>query len=324
MRARNHRRITMILGASLLTGAGLTAVACSDDAATRPSFGPPDAESEASNLPETSVPDNYVPPEPRGPFDPSNVPVVCAADAGAAACATELAAGDHHVCARMSNGTVRCWGSDEFGALGARAPRPDGGTGDAGDAGDGGKDSGTGDAGSSVTNTVYGLANVTQISASGATTCARRDDGSVVCWGNNTDGQLGLVSKGSPIVDTDPHPTPTPVTLPSAAARVDVGPASACAVLTAGPVICWGRDDQNQLARSPFDAGGMFPPVGSPAPAELASLSVTRVGSSTHSALAVTASGEAIAAFNDAVVADPRVEQVMLPLRDGVTLIRRS
>jgi len=33
--------------------------------------------------------------------------------------------------------------------------------------------------------------------------------------------------------------------------------------------------------------------------------------------------GRAIAAFNRAVAADPRVEQVLVPLRDGVTLIRR-
>jgi caffeoyl-CoA O-methyltransferase len=36
-----------------------------------------------------------------------------------------------------------------------------------------------------------------------------------------------------------------------------------------------------------------------------------------------TANGQAIAAFNQAVVDDPRVEQVLLPLRDGLTLIRR-
>ncbi len=36
-----------------------------------------------------------------------------------------------------------------------------------------------------------------------------------------------------------------------------------------------------------------------------------------------SANGEAIAAFNDAVMADPRLEQVLLPLRDGMTLIRR-
>ncbi|HXP54128.1 MAG TPA: class I SAM-dependent methyltransferase [Streptosporangiaceae bacterium] len=36
-----------------------------------------------------------------------------------------------------------------------------------------------------------------------------------------------------------------------------------------------------------------------------------------------TANGAAIAAFNQLVAADPRVEQVLLPLRDGLTLIRR-
>ena len=37
-----------------------------------------------------------------------------------------------------------------------------------------------------------------------------------------------------------------------------------------------------------------------------------------------TANGEAIAAFNTAIAADPRVEQVLLPVRDGLTLIRRA
>lgn len=36
-----------------------------------------------------------------------------------------------------------------------------------------------------------------------------------------------------------------------------------------------------------------------------------------------TANGEAIAQFNEAVKNDPRVEQVLLPVRDGLTIIRR-
>ena len=36
-----------------------------------------------------------------------------------------------------------------------------------------------------------------------------------------------------------------------------------------------------------------------------------------------TANGVAIATFNQTVAADPRVEQVIIPLRDGLTLIRR-
>ncbi|MCO7221776.1 class I SAM-dependent methyltransferase [Klenkia sp. PcliD-1-E] len=37
-----------------------------------------------------------------------------------------------------------------------------------------------------------------------------------------------------------------------------------------------------------------------------------------------TPNGAAIAAFNDRLTADPRVEQVLVPLRDGITLVRRT
>ena len=37
-----------------------------------------------------------------------------------------------------------------------------------------------------------------------------------------------------------------------------------------------------------------------------------------------TTNGEAIAQFNQIVAADPRVEQVILPLRDGLTIIKRK
>ena len=37
-----------------------------------------------------------------------------------------------------------------------------------------------------------------------------------------------------------------------------------------------------------------------------------------------TDNGKAIAQFNDAIAADSRIQQVILPVRDGVTLIRRS
>lgn len=38
----------------------------------------------------------------------------------------------------------------------------------------------------------------------------------------------------------------------------------------------------------------------------------------------VSDNGRAIAEFNDKVAADPRIDQVLLPLRDGLTLIRRA
>lgn len=42
-----------------------------------------------------------------------------------------------------------------------------------------------------------------------------------------------------------------------------------------------------------------------------------------YTGVGVTPNGSAIASFNEAVAADARVEQVILPLRDGLTLIRR-
>ena len=278
----------MLAAALLLGGGAITAAACSDEAA-RPTFESPDAESDAAaGLPDSSVPDVVTPPEERDPYDPTPAVVTCAAGAASSACAMELAAGAQHVCARMNDGTVRCWGDDTRGSLGARAPRPDGGAGDAGDAG---ADAAT-DGGASAVNTVYGLSNVTQISAAAATTCARLADGGVVCWGGNTDGLLGLSNKGAPVRDEDAHPTPSSITLPSAAARVDVGPSVACAVLTAGPVVCWGRDDFKQLARAPFDAGDSYPPIGLPAQADLATLKVAQYAGGTFSGLALTANGE--------------------------------
>jgi caffeoyl-CoA O-methyltransferase len=43
-----------------------------------------------------------------------------------------------------------------------------------------------------------------------------------------------------------------------------------------------------------------------------------------YTGVGVTANGRAITAFNDGLADDPRVEQVVLPLRDGLTLIRRA
>jgi len=38
----------------------------------------------------------------------------------------------------------------------------------------------------------------------------------------------------------------------------------------------------------------------------------------------LSVNGAAIATFNAAVAGDPRIEQVLLPVRDGLTLIRRA
>ncbi len=83
--------------------------------------------------------------------------------------AAQVSLGSVHSCARITDGTVRCWGSNSNHELGD---------------GTGGRPS--------ATVRVPGLSRVVQISASADHTCARIDDGTVRCWGLNTGEQLGF------------------------------------------------------------------------------------------------------------------------------------
>ena len=169
----------------------------------------------------------------------------------------------------MSDKKVRCWGEDAQGALG-RGPRV---------SNDGGGDTDAPDADPPVAE-VAGLANVSQVSAGGTTTCARLDDGSVHCWGGNELGQLGLTTD-PPTSDSEAHSTPSAVALPGAASRVDVGPSGACALLAADDVVCWGANDQAQLAREGTSA------IGGPEKANLRGAKLARVAPSMHTSFAV-------------------------------------
>ena len=259
--------------------------ACSDDGAARESFDDDAQVESGAMVPEGAAPDAAPAIDARPPFDPAEEPVKCTATP----CVTELVAGGSHFCARISDGTVRCWGDDTFGSLGALPPAPDGGkndggSSDAGDAGDG--------AAPSAVRMVSGLSGVTQLSAGGATTCARLEEGGVACWGGNQSGELGLSAKNA-VFDEDPHPIPKPVALPGAAARVDVGYGNACALLTSGKLACWGKDDQQQLARSaagPVD----YPYVRVPGLAEVDALAATlqRPAPASYTTLGLTKTGE--------------------------------
>ncbi|MDY0003016.1 MAG: protein kinase [Polyangia bacterium] len=74
-----------------------------------------------------------------------------------------------HTCAVAEAGAIYCWGSNSAGQLGAQAtpkkrPRP---------------------------GQVSSLTGVRAISAGGRHTCALRESGELLCWGDNGDGQLG-------------------------------------------------------------------------------------------------------------------------------------
>lgn len=280
------RKLPFVMLGSVAGACALAMVAaCADSDGGRESF---DDGTDAgfASLPEAAVDPEAstgdASPTPKPPFDPADEAVVCASPT--APCAVQLVAGEHHFCARMSDGTARCWGDATSGALGY----VDAGPGDAGkDAGDAGIDAGDAGAPAFVVGTVTGLSGATQLAAGGGTTCALVGDGGVRCWGANDRAQLGL--KVTPVVADDAaHVTPAAVALPSAATRVDVGQRGACAVLATKEIWCWGDNSQRQLARSSTAE------LGGPGKAELGTLAVVRTASGTNSGFAVTSSGDVV------------------------------
>lgn len=104
------------------------------------------------------------------------LPVVVSDEAGAGplTAIADITAGDHHTCARLGDRTVRCWGANPSGELGdgttASRTRPV-----AVASGDG---PGT-------------LTDVAEITIGRAHSCARLDDGTARCWGDNGYGGVG-------------------------------------------------------------------------------------------------------------------------------------
>ncbi|OJY21643.1 MAG: hypothetical protein BGO98_02110 [Myxococcales bacterium 68-20] len=263
-----------MLGAATASAAAaavmMSVAACSsDEVALEPSA--PDAAddaADASSPPEES-PDATPAVDARPPFDAATEPVTCTANP----CAVELVAGERHYCARMNDGTVRCWGDDFWGQLGR---------------GEADETSSDGDAG--AIPPVVGLTNAIQISAGGRSTCALLVDGAVQCWGSNLLGELGL-EVDPPSEDVDRHPIPSPVALGGASVtRVDVGIDSACALLTTGKLVCWGGTQYMKLARPDFD--DPFQVAIGPGEAELDASTFRKTFISSKTTLALTTTGD--------------------------------
>lgn len=135
--------------------------------------------------------------------------------------AAELAIGFDFSCARRRGGAVVCWGNDQDGQLGT---------------GRGGKPGQW----SLEPITVTQLARVAQISAGDYHACARLEDGTVWCWGNAEDGQLGTADQR---VLATPHAIPGL----SGITAIASGAAHVCALDGRGTVRCWGRNTEGQL-----------------------------------------------------------------------------
>jgi RHS repeat-associated protein/uncharacterized repeat protein (TIGR01451 family) len=180
-------------------------------------------------------------------------------------------AGGFHTCALTSSGAVKCWGHNQWGQLGDNstihrntpvdvngltsgvaaisvgyettcALTTGGGVKCWGYNGNGGVGNGNFTTPQKIPVNVNGLTNgVTAISTGARHTCAVTTSGSVKCWGENGNGQLGNNS----ITDSN---IPVSVNgLTSGISAVSAGEQHTCALTTSGGVKCWGGNGNGQL-----------------------------------------------------------------------------
>ncbi len=141
------------------------------------------------------------------------------------ASAKVIATGGAHTCVvEPSNGQIQCWGNNQFGEVGT-APDP-------------------AIALNYVTTPtlVPGISGASTVVTGGFHSCALVG-GSVLCWGNNAQGQLG---NGTDINSDSPKPVPGLGSVTAIAA----GTYHTCALNVAGAVKCWGSNSYGQLGNN--------------------------------------------------------------------------
>lgn len=140
----------------------------------------------------------------------------------------QMAANGDHTCAITENRQVKCWGSNRNGQLGI---------------------------GSTVDKLTPASTSAVPlgagrfpiaIAAGYAFNCAILDNGDVKCWGENTEGQLGIENTNdmgddaAPLLKVNLGPGRT-------AKAVTAGTAHTCAIMDDNNVKCWGSNSQGQL-----------------------------------------------------------------------------
>jgi alpha-tubulin suppressor-like RCC1 family protein len=151
--------------------------------------------------------------------------------------ATQISVGFYHSCALLSDGSVKCWGDNEFGQLG---------TGNTDNIGDDELPSSIGP----VRVTTNRRLTVTALQAASYHTCVLLSDHSVKCWGRNDYGQLGIGSTDNIGDDELPSSVGAVSVTTARGLTVDalaMGGHHSCAVLSDGSAKCWGNNQWGQL-----------------------------------------------------------------------------
>jgi len=180
-----------------------------------------------------------------------------------------VSAGGLHTCALNTAGAVQCWGLLLYGT-GNPATTP-------------------GSFGSAVPADVSGLASgVTAIAAGADHSCALTGAGAVLCWGDNTFGELGdgttTSSPGTPVVVGG---LPTDVIAIATGGgnflggTINRSGANTCALTAGGAVWCWGDNSGGQLGTSSTS-------LISPTPVQIVGFGNNGVGPPRPNPLAIT------------------------------------
>jgi alpha-tubulin suppressor-like RCC1 family protein len=131
-----------------------------------------------------------------------------------------LGMGNVYRCGQKSDGVIWCWGVDYWGNFGNGQP-------------------------SAVTDTLVRAAggkSYAQAAFGRLHVCGLNSDGSVECWGNGYDGQVGA---GIGVDRTTPGPIGGGITFASITSSADAD--TNCGISTAGRAYCWGNGRIGQL-----------------------------------------------------------------------------
>jgi alpha-tubulin suppressor-like RCC1 family protein len=206
---------------------------------------------------------------------------------------TWIATGGAHTCAVKEDTTIRCWGVSDFGQLGYgntttigdnEVPGDLGGVqvggpvsaldlgvshtcaltqgfarcwgqGLAGRLGYGNEDTIGDNEPAAAPGPIQTNGSLLEVVAGGTHTCALMTQGTVRCWGEGGDGQLGL-GDGSDIGDDELPKDVSQINVGGDVIDIDAGYSHTCAVMDGGGVRCWGLGAEGQLGYSNTDDVG--------------------------------------------------------------------
>jgi alpha-tubulin suppressor-like RCC1 family protein len=137
----------------------------------------------------------------------------------------QVVTGDAFACALEESGSAACWGQNTSGQLGSNVDTM----------------------AHDKPVALIGLPPIARLAAGESQACAVLADGSVRCWGHNSDGELGI----GRVSDSE---RPSPVKLNGRVRELCMASLHACASTEDGKVYCWGDNSGGQLGDGTEDA----------------------------------------------------------------------